>query len=166
MDVKVHNNPVWRDRANFIIQAQVEHDGDDEIREQLWTRQITDDRFEMCCIPFFIPDLALGDEVQTELDAAGRQLLKRVVRRSGNQAFWIWFEEDADRELLNSVYEGITRLGCLAEGYSKGLLAFNAESDSQAKQALEFLDSEELRGYLECVPGRTVRAGEGGDEDT
>ena len=153
MDVKVHQEPAWRDKANYIIQAPVEHGGEKEIREQLWARK-AGDRFEICCIPFFVRGLALGDEVEAEPDDAGRQLLRRVVRPSGNQTFWVWFEDDAELALLYSVRDGLERLGCLTEGYSKGLLAFNAESDRQAEQALEFLDGEEFRQYLDCVPGR------------
>lgn len=154
MDVKVHRDPAWRDRANFIIQALVEHGGDREIREQLWARQ-AGERFEICCIPFFVRDLALGDEVEAEPDDAGRQLLRRVVRPSGNQTFWVWFEDEAKTALLHRVRDGLERLGCLTEGYSRGLLAFNAESDRQAEQALEFLEGREFRRYLECVSGRT-----------
>jgi hypothetical protein len=77
-----------------------------------------------------------------------------VVRPSGNQTFWVWFEDEAETALLHSVRDGPERLGCLTEGYSKALLAFNAESDRQAEQAREFLDGEEFRPYLECVPGQ------------
>lgn len=154
MDVKVHQDPARRDRANFIIQARVEHGGGREVREQLWARQ-TGERFEICCIPFFVPDLALGDEVEAEPDDAGRHLLRRVVNPSGNQTFWVWFEDDAKVSLLHRVRDGLEQLGCLTEGYSRGLLAFNAGSDDQAERALEFLDGEEFRPYLECVPGRT-----------
>lgn len=153
MDVKVHRDPVRRDEANFIIQAPVRHGGATEIREQLWVRQ-TGEHFEICCIPFFVGGLALGDEVETKPDDAGRHLLSRVVKPSGNKTFWVWFEDDAEIALLHSVRDGLEQLGCLTEGYSKGLLAFNAESDRQAQQALEFLDGEEFREYLECVPGQ------------
>lgn len=154
MDVKVHQEPAWRDKANFIIQAPVEHAGAREVREQLWVRE-TGGRFEICCIPFFVRGLALGDEVEAEPDDAGRHLLRRVVKASGNQTFWVWFEDEAEVALLHGVRDGLERLGCLTEGYSKGLLAFNAESDQQATQALGFLDGEEFRQYLECVSGRS-----------
>jgi hypothetical protein len=34
--------------------------------EQLWARQVGDRRFEICCIPFFVYDMALGDVVETD----------------------------------------------------------------------------------------------------
>ena len=154
MDVKVHQDPVWRDSANFIIQAPVEHGGGREIREQLWARQ-TGERFEICCIPFFVRGLALGDEVEAEPDDAGRHLFRRVVKPSGNQTFWVWFEDEAETALLHRVRDGLEQLGCLTEGYSRGLLAFNAESGQQAEQALEFLGGAEFRRYLECVSAQS-----------
>lgn len=154
VDVKVHREPAWRGRADFIIEARVEHGGGREIREQLWARA-AGGRFEVCCIPFFVPDLALGDEVEVEEDEAGRHLLRRVVKASGNETYWVWFEDDAEVSLLHRVRDGLERLGCLTEGYSRGLLAFNAESAGQAERALEFLGGEEFRPYLECVSSRT-----------
>src|SRR5207253_1988029 len=35
----------------------------DQWVEELWRRRLPDGRFEVCCIPFWLPDLALGCEV-------------------------------------------------------------------------------------------------------
>jgi hypothetical protein len=82
----VHEGPVWRDRANFIVGAPLSEEGR---AEQLWARQLGGERFEICCIPFFVYDLALGDVVET--DAA--QNIVRVVEPSGRFVFRIWFGE-------------------------------------------------------------------------
>jgi hypothetical protein len=78
----VHEGPVWRDRANFIVGAPLSEEGR---AEQLWARQLGGERFEICCIPFFVYDLALGDVVET--DAA--QNIVRVVEPSGRFVFRI-----------------------------------------------------------------------------
>lgn len=65
----VHREPVWRDRANFVVNAPLPEEGR---YEQLWSRQLSDDCFEVCCIPFFLYDVALGDVVQTK-PQAGRK---------------------------------------------------------------------------------------------
>jgi hypothetical protein len=36
--------------------------------EQLWARQVGDRHFELCCIPYFVYDLALGDVVEIDAD--------------------------------------------------------------------------------------------------
>ena len=48
-DVITHANPVWRERANFIIAAGISDPPPDTLRrwEQLWARQIGEHRFEI-----------------------------------------------------------------------------------------------------------------------
>ncbi len=64
--VVVHDTPAWRDRADFIIAAQLREADQPKRWEQLWAGQLGDAEFEVCCIPFFVYDLALGDVVATE----------------------------------------------------------------------------------------------------
>lgn len=79
----VHQDPVRRDRSNFIVAGPI-RDGGDIKTEQLWARRDDEGRrFEVCCIPFFAYDLALGDVVETN---AGF-LVERVVRQSGRYVF-------------------------------------------------------------------------------
>ena len=50
----LHMNPVWRDKANFIIDAEL---GEGQGKyEQLWVRKIENQekQFEVCCIPAFL----------------------------------------------------------------------------------------------------------------
>jgi hypothetical protein len=54
----VHGNPVWGDRADFVIGAPLPEHGH---AEQLPARQLSDQRFELCAIPFFLYDIALGE---------------------------------------------------------------------------------------------------------
>jgi hypothetical protein len=149
-DVKVHKNPVWRERADHILHGRIEHEGLQEMREQLWVRKIADNRFELCCIPFFLYDLALGDEVETE-----KGIIQRVIKPSGHRTFWIWFDKSSGSEVRRTIYEKVTGQGCLAEWYSPGLLAFDAESDELGNSVSALLEDETQQGLLECVPGRT-----------
>jgi hypothetical protein len=72
---------VRRDKANFVIDAKLPEEGR---FEQLWARQVTQNTFELCSIPFFLYDVALGDIVQTH-EAFGRKyMLDRVLRPSGH----------------------------------------------------------------------------------
>ncbi|WP_418275719.1 DUF4265 domain-containing protein [Isoptericola jiangsuensis] len=76
----VHDEPAWRERANFIVNAALP---EQERYEQLWCRQVSDDTFEVCCIPFFLYDVALGDLVQTAPQAEREYVVAGVLRRSG-----------------------------------------------------------------------------------
>ncbi len=87
-----HTEPVWRSRANFVIAADIASAPDKREWEQLWARKSADTRFEICCIPFFVYDLALGDEVETD----GDHVLRRVVKPSGHFTFRVWFGSSTD----------------------------------------------------------------------
>jgi hypothetical protein len=50
----VHQEPVWRDRSNFVIAVEIPFGGETKT-EQLWARQIDDHRFEST--PVLIPHL-------------------------------------------------------------------------------------------------------------
>jgi hypothetical protein len=153
--IKTHPHPVWREKANFILMADVEHEGIHPIKEQLWARQISENRFEICCIPFFIYDLALGDEVETGGDQEKRYLLQHIVRRSGNQTRWIWFNDSANDEVRLRVRDKVAGFGCLMEWCYYGLLAFNVTAGVQPESIEDALKDELLQGYLEFTSIQT-----------
>jgi hypothetical protein len=155
INYKIHHHPVWRERADAIVNAVIEHDTPGDMQESLWAKKLADARYEICCVPFFIYDLALGDEVETELDEAGKLVLRTVVGRSGNQTFWLWFNEPYEREVWDKAYESAAGAGCPVEGYNAGLIAFSAASAGQAALVSEALKEEIDKGLVECVPGST-----------
>jgi hypothetical protein len=59
----VHQDPVWRERSNFIINAELPERDQAYRFEQLFPRRAGDGLFEVCCIPFALYDVALGDIV-------------------------------------------------------------------------------------------------------
>ena len=156
IDYKIHLHPVRGEAADSIVHAVVEHEGSRDIRESLWAKHLGGNRYESCCIPFFVYGLALGDEVEARLDDAGTLLFDRVVEPSGNETFWILFNEPYAQEVRTRVYEKITGLGCIVEGYNKALLAFNAGSESQANLAVALLRDECEKELLDCVSGKTA----------
>src|SRR6266581_8592772 len=88
----VHQEPVWRARANFIIAAETP-DGGDAKTEQLWARQLGENRFEICCIPLFLYEIALGDIVTTSPTKDRRYMVAEVAEPSGRYEFRAWFGE-------------------------------------------------------------------------
>jgi hypothetical protein len=149
-DVVTHHRPVWRHRADFILSARIE----DEIlreqwrREQLWGRRVADNVFELCCIPFFVPDLALGDEVETAPEGDRQYVVRRVIRRSGRRAFQIWFQDPAARTRLE---EDLANMGCLIERRFEGsnLLAVDAADEDLASRVLLLLERAQDRGEID-----------------
>ncbi len=142
-----HLSPVWRTKSDYILQARLPEDSHKKW-EQLWTHKHDDGSYEICCIPFAVYDLALGDRVKAD-DA---NILTEVVQRSGNWTVGVWFGEvDLARrkELeLSMIYKIIKEMGCLMEWYSEYLLAINADTDQATNDIVEFLKEKEIPDSL------------------
>lgn len=145
----VHRDPVWRDRSNFILTASIDPGDTDVYTEQLWARQIGASHFEICCIPFFLYDLALGDVVEAD----EKNFVKSIVRRSGRYVFRVHVVNlpRAGEEIIPQ----IEALGGLVERSSRSMFAIDAENDQNAQRIAEFLWDQEQRGTLEYETGRT-----------
>jgi hypothetical protein len=142
----VHDAPVWRDRASFVLGAPLREEGR---AEQLWARQVTDWRFEICCIPFFVYDIALGDIVETD----AQYDVVRVVERSGRFVFRVWFGDAFHPR--QGVADELAELGALLEWSSTNLLAIDARDEAHARMVADFLAQQENLGVLRFETGRS-----------
>jgi hypothetical protein len=142
----VHEAPVWRDQANFIIGAPLPEEGR---AEQLWARQLGYERFEICCIPFFVYDLALGDVVETDANHD----IARVIERSGRFVFRVWFGEAFHPR--QGVADELAELGALLEWSSPNLLAVDAADEAHAQVIVHYLAEQERAGRLMYETGRS-----------
>ena len=146
-----HNEPAWRDRANFVIAAEIANMSGKREWEQLWARKLSETRFEICCIPFFTYDLALGDEVETD----GDFVLRRVVKPSGHFTFRVWFGNSKDPECRTHVMEVLLRENCEREWSSENLLAIDAPTRQKAQALADALTILAKSGHVEFENGRT-----------
>ncbi|GAB3816651.1 DUF4265 domain-containing protein [Kribbella italica] len=143
----LHANPIWRERANFIINAPIVTDGEIDGRfEQLWVNQ-EGDSFELCCIPFFIYDLALGDLVSVSTAPNGAHEFAGVIRPSGRYLFRVWFG-DVETSARETLTRSIQRLPVLVEWHSNNLLAIDVEHSISAQELADLLSVEEQAGRL------------------
>lgn len=124
-----HADPVWRDRSNFIINAALPEAGR---FEQLWARQRPDDLLEICCIPFFLYDVALGDVVRTTARGDRRYILSEVVSPSRWYVFRVWFGAASDPTSV--VVDRLRSLGALMEWSSANLLSVDASDQQHAQE--------------------------------
>jgi len=149
----VHPEPIWRERSNFIVHAELPEQDLPKRFEQLWARQVTDDTFEVCCIPFFIFDVALGDVVATAPKAGRKYVVDRVVKPSGRYVFRVWFGESFQpRDEIASELKG---LGSLIEWSSRNLLAVDAVDLEHGQLVADFLMEREKAGHLVYETGRS-----------
>lgn len=146
-----HDQPVWRDRADFIINARLPEAGR---FEQLWTKRVGESQFEICCIPYFLYDLALGDTVETAPQGGRQHVLSRVLSRSGRYVFRAFFERPQYRYRDETV-EGLQGLGAQIEWSSPSLLAVDVEG-ALAQRVADYLQAQEDAGRLMYETGKTA----------
>jgi hypothetical protein len=146
----VHPDPVWRARSNFIIATPIESGHTDVVTEQLWARKVDDRHFELCCIPFFAYNLALGDVVETDES----YLVRGLSTSSGRYVFRVWFGESFHPR--DEVVSELESLGALIEWSSPNLLAVDARDGLHAKEVAGYLQAQEDAGRLMYETGKTA----------
>ena len=147
---QTHQQPAWRERANFIVMAPLP---ERHHYEQMWARQEADDLFELCCIPFFAHDLALGDVVRTETRGDQTRLIAEVARPSGRWTFRLWLGKSNEDRLV--VEAEMINLGALTEWSSENLLAVDALDATQAQALADVLAAGEYAGRWMYETGRS-----------
>lgn len=151
-EVVVHDAPVWREQSNFVISGALQEADRPKRFEQLFARQVGDDRFEVCCIPFFLFNVALGDVVTTSPAQGRKFVLDSVVVPSGRFVFRAWFGQSFHPR--GEVAEQLSELGALLEWASANLLAIDAADAARAQVIADYLAEQERAGRLMYETGR------------
>jgi hypothetical protein len=130
VDIATHERPVWRDRANYMLQADLADHGLPGRYEQLWARDLGDGQFELCCLPFYTYGYALGDVVRLRR-AKGRfdRVLGPLTRRSNRSLLRVALVESRRHEVLHG---SLADSGRPHEWLSGGLVAIDIEADIPA----------------------------------
>ncbi|MGW1759317.1 DUF4265 domain-containing protein [Streptomyces mirabilis] len=99
-----HEDPIGRGPTNYIIQADLSNP-QDGWREQLWTHQLTEDTFEVACLPFFTYGICYRDVVTID----SNHLVIAVVRKSGHRTLRAALvREHANRDQVHELLHGKT----------------------------------------------------------
>lgn len=145
-----HADPVWRERANFIINAPLPEAGRSE---QLWTKKVGGSQLETCCIPFVLYDLALGDTVATA-PQGGRQIRPESgVAQVWAYVFRCYFERPVP--LSRRGGQAVEAFGVQIEWPSPSLLAIDVVGAS-AQAVAEVLHGLEQQERLVYETGKTA----------
>ncbi len=141
-----HLNPIWRDKADFIIGAwcSVEKTKGKPEWEQLWSRRLTDNTFEICCIPFYVYNISLGDVAKTDKDF----MITEIVEHSTHKTFRIWLGVSKSSQIRDELIKVITDFDCFFEWYSNNLLAVDAPDEERAQIIANWLYQKQLLDEL------------------
>lgn len=145
-DTVVHLSPAWRDKANFLLFGPIELEG--EARwEQVWARQVADNEFELCCVPFFLYDLSIGDVVETATRAGRRFVISNRLKVSGLRTLRIWYSAEASADDKERMLKQLRETGAPSEWHSERLLAFACAS-AELPRFSTILGAEQESGIL------------------
>jgi hypothetical protein len=146
VDVAVHLSPARRDKANFLIFGAVELEG--ELRwEQLWCLQMSDNTFDLCCVPFFLYDLAIGDVVETKAMSGRKFVIARRVKPSGLRTIRAWYSSESLSEDRERGVVELQKCGAIVEWYSERLLSFACTAED-LPHLRAFFEREQREGVL------------------
>jgi hypothetical protein len=139
----IHLNPAWREKANFIIDARIE--GEKEKFEQLWVKKLEGKKkqFELCTIPAFLHDMALGDVLETVGENEGELVVNKVVSRSGHHSFRVWFGESKAAQKAAVISDLKNMAGVSMELYSDDLLCVDVSNGEEAHKMQNYLQKKE-----------------------
>ncbi|MEU3936349.1 DUF4265 domain-containing protein [Streptomyces sp. NPDC029044] len=128
--------------------------------EQIWLRALEGRVYEVCCLPFRVYGLALGDIVS--LDSEARTIVD-VVRSSGNRVFRVFFPYSASEgefhEAKGEVASVIREAGLQAEWSGDRHVAINVPVDGSVGRVWEVVRELEDVAVWEWSDVEEFRAG-------
>ncbi|MBK7708314.1 MAG: DUF4265 domain-containing protein [Acidobacteria bacterium] len=112
--------------------------------------------FEICCIPFFVYDLALGDLVTTASINGKNYVIDDRLKESNLKIFRIWL---ADAAQLPDIILELKRLGAIVEmrGSDSRLLAIAVEAGETTDNLRNVLSEWEASTLLTFEDGTICR---------
>jgi hypothetical protein len=114
-----HTDPVWGSSSDVIVVAASDY-GPGTL-ERLVCRTVGDDLFEVCCIPFQVRDLALGDEITARRQGDGSLTMAAITRRSGHAVDLVRLIEPSFG--LNNLVSEMREVGALVEVAGRNWIA-------------------------------------------
>ena len=149
LHIRRHPYPAWGDKADGIAYAGADNDGlPAGFYEELPTRRLGEN-YEICAVPLFARNVALGDIVSVSPDDEGRLIVTAVVQNSGRFDYRIWFgnvPEIERSEMHRHVIAALTEMGCVMERYSSRLIGVDAPDEAIAAKVVAFLLDHEPSG--------------------
>jgi hypothetical protein len=147
-----HLNPIGQDESNYLIQVRLapeDQNGSEIAYEQLYCKQLGNNRFQVCCVPFFLYDIAYGDIVELLPDGQAR-----VIVQSGRRVVRIYF---IDSTWFKPIMEKLLALNCRIEPYSDKFYAVDCPDILVATHVANILDEHESPETYEYETGRRAR---------
>jgi hypothetical protein len=137
--IVTHNSPMKRPIPSFMLHAVLDAQAvADPDLEQLWTKRVGEDQFEISCLPFFVYDLAFGDVVQSSADKGWQ--VGEVISRSGHGLIRAAANDPARGDEFQQVVHAIVaELAMPHEWYNPRYVAVHVDRERSPDQLLASL---------------------------
>lgn len=118
--------------------------------EGVWVENV-EGNYQLKNIPFFIPNLALDDVFQAELDPVNEHIFEyEIIKRSGNSVAWLMNNQRID---IGDFIQKIKSLGCEYESFPKfSLGSINVPESVDIDQLDKVIDEYEALGLDFAFP--------------
>ncbi len=149
-----HRYPAWRHEADFVLMHALD-DSEPLCFEQLWAAHCGGDRYRICCIPFFVFGLSLGDVVRCEAAHGYDYCATEIVESSPRSTFRLYSADGIDDHA--EIIKALESVGALVERSSRNMVAVDAADEQICLAAVELLQDFETsgRGLYEVGVDRT-----------
>jgi len=162
-----HEHPskttTWRDgqfvgmqeaeSVDITVWFALDTDGDEPQWEGLLATAGEGGTATVLSVPFFVYDLALGDEITTMASAEGPLVAVERVRQSGMLTFRVVFEDDTEDQ-WQILMRDLEPWSCWFDVRSPLLVAIAAPAES-AQGVADYLHTREQAGELQYETGQT-----------
>jgi Domain of unknown function (DUF4265) len=144
MNIVRHTAPAWREYGETAVAVRTP----ESHIEEIWVHKLPDDQMGVCCIPFFLYDVGLGDVGFVNSEGAFQ-----VTKPNGRFIFRAWCERPEGG--LSQLMDYIAKSQLLFETRGR-LIAIDAD-EGQAQDLANVLDELERKGLLQFETGRPGR---------
>ncbi|ROQ16723.1 uncharacterized protein DUF4265 [Curtobacterium sp. PhB172] len=104
----LHPKPAWAPLVDFVANVELEDDPDSLLRyEQLVFERLPEQRFRLCCVPFYHHGYALGDVVELVDREGFGWTPARVLERSDYWVLRVLLQQDRGASAIRSLIESI-----------------------------------------------------------
>lgn len=156
--VAEHPDALDSDVADGVVSVDL-RDRDLKVHSELLAvRRVGDDRFVVCCAPFFAYDVACGDEVRAVLapddDGDAAPLFDAVVTPGGRTALRVLFTKAASVDGRADLESAVQRCGGRVERFTDDYVAIDVADDA-GDDVVRLLDAYERDGLLHWETAHT-----------
>ncbi|MCS7475925.1 DUF4265 domain-containing protein [Umezawaea endophytica] len=135
-----HEDPVWRRDKNFMALVDLTPYDLDNTLEQLWLQELEEDAgYEVCCIPFYVYGLALGDVVKKSHSDS----VESVISKSGRRVLRVLFAEPRpSKDSRFALRDAVEAAGLLSEWNGDHHVAVDVTETSEMQQVFDSVQEE------------------------